>query len=82
MGACTEGAAMISNPQFGYTPANLKAVRQKYGLTQQAASDLLTVGISGYQRWEADITLKSHTDMPLEKWFEFLQKLTQLNQRI
>ena len=68
---------MIDNPELGYTPNNLKAVRQKHGLTQQAAADLLDVTISAIQRWESDLNLKSHTDMPIKKWFEFLQKLTQ-----
>lgn len=67
---------MIDNPELGYTPNNLKAVRQKHGLTQQAAADLLDVTISAIQRWESDLNLKSHTDMPIKKWFEFLQKLT------
>lgn len=67
---------MIDNMEFGYTPNNLKAVRQKHGLTQQAAADLLDVTISAIQRWESDLNLKSHTDMPIKKWFEFLQKLT------
>lgn len=67
---------MIDNPELGYTPNNLKAVRQKHGLTQQAAANLLNVNISALQRWEADINLKSHTDMPTKKWLEFLQKLT------
>ena len=67
---------MIDNIEFGYTPKNLKALRQKHGLTQQETADLLDVKISGFQRWEADINLKSHTDMPLKKWFELLQKLT------
>lgn len=66
---------MIDNMEFGYTPNNLKAIRQKHGLTQQAAADLLDVTISALQRWEADIDLKSHTDMPLKKWFELLRKL-------
>ena len=66
---------MIKNAEFGYTPANLKAVRQKYGLTQQAAADLLEVNISALQRWEADMNLKSHADMPIKKWFELLSKL-------
>ena len=67
---------MIDNPELGYTPNNLKAVRQKHGLTQPAAADLLDVTISAIQRWESDLNLKSHTDMPIKKWFEFLQKLT------
>ena len=68
---------MIYKLELGYTPNNLRAVRAKYGLTQQAAADLLDVTISALQRWEADINLKSHTDMPVKKWFELLQKLTQ-----
>lgn len=67
---------MIDKMELGYTPNNLKALRQKHGLTQQATADLLDVKISGFQRWEADINLKSHADMPLKKWFELLQKLT------
>ena len=70
---------MIDNIEFGYTPNNLKALRKKYGLTQQETADLLDVKISGFQRWEADINLKSHTDMPLKKWFELLQKLTKFD---
>lgn len=68
---------MIDNPELGYTPANLKALRQKNDLTQQATADLLKVNISAFQRWEADINLKSHTDMPLKKWVELIAKLTQ-----
>jgi putative transcriptional regulator len=67
---------MIDDAEFGYTPNNLKALRQKHELTQQATADLLEVNISAYQRWESDFNLKSHTDMPLKKWFELLQKLT------
>jgi len=67
---------MIDDAEFGYTPNNLKALRQKYELTQQATADLLEVNISAYQRWESDFNLKSHTDMPLKKWFELLQKIT------
>lgn len=66
---------MIDDAEFGYTPNNLKALRQKHELTQQATADLLEVNISAYQRWESDFNLKSHTDMPLKKWFELLQKL-------
>jgi len=66
---------MIENAELGYTPNNLKAIRKKYGMTQQAAADLLEVNISALQRWEADIDLKSHADMPIKKWFELLSKL-------
>lgn len=68
---------MIDTPELGYTPNNLRSIRAKYGLTQQATADLLEVNISAFQRWEADINLKSHTDMPLKKWVELIAKLTQ-----
>nr|DAD86549.1 MAG TPA: putative zinc finger/helix-turn-helix protein, YgiT family [Inoviridae sp. ct6Sz5] len=66
---------MIDNMELGYTPRNLRSIRKKYGLTQQAVADLLDVTISALQRWEADIDLKSHADMPIRKWFELLSKL-------
>jgi XRE family transcriptional regulator len=75
-GYMTKGRISITdNMEFGYTPNNLKAVRQKHGLTQKAAADLLDINISALQRWEADINLKSHADMPIKKWFELLSKL-------
>lgn len=66
---------MIDAPELGYTPANLKALRQKQGLTQQATADLLEVNISALQRWEADVGQKSHRDMPLSKWLELVDIL-------
>ncbi len=63
---------MIDTPELGYTPANLKALRQKYGLTQQATADLLEVNISALQRWETDVRQKSHRDMPHTKWLILL----------
>lgn len=66
---------MIDAPELGYTPANLKALRQKYDLTQQATADLLEVNISALQRWETDVGQKSHRDMPHTKWLTLLEHL-------
>nr|DAX35243.1 MAG TPA: putative zinc finger/helix-turn-helix protein, YgiT family [Caudoviricetes sp.] len=66
---------MIDAPELGYTPANLKALRQKYDLTQQSTADLLNVNISALQRWEADVRQKSHRDMPHTKWLKLLEYL-------
>lgn len=66
---------MIDAPELGYTPNNLKALRQKYGLTQQATADLLEVNISALQRWETDVGQKSHRDMPHYKWLTLLAHL-------
>jgi XRE family transcriptional regulator len=66
---------MIDNYEFGYTPNNLKALRQKYGLSQREVADLLGIDISSLQRWEADVGQKSHRDMPLPKWLELVDIL-------
>ena len=42
---------MIDNAELGYTPANLKALRQKYGLTQQRVADITGVALATAQRW-------------------------------
>lgn len=63
---------MIDTPELGYTPNNLRSIRAKYGLTQQATADLLEVNISALQRWETDVTQKSHRDMPHTKWLILL----------
>lgn len=67
---------MIENAEFGYTPNNLKSLRQKYGLTQQAVADITETSLTTAQRWEAGIEMKSHADMPHIKWHQLLQKLT------
>lgn len=66
---------MIDNMELGYTPSNLKSLRQKYGLSQRQVADLLGVDISSLQRWEADVGQKSHRDMPLSKWLELVDIL-------
>ncbi|WP_308021507.1 helix-turn-helix domain-containing protein [Neisseria mucosa] len=59
---------MIDTPELGYTPANLKALRQKYGLTQQRVADITGVALATAQRWEASPNQKSYANMPHTKW--------------
>jgi len=66
---------MIENAELGYTPNNLKAIRQKHGLTQQAAADLIGTNIATLQRWETGIERKSHADMPYTKWIQLINYL-------
>lgn len=75
MEACAKGQAMISNPQFGYTPDNLKRLRQKYGITQQRMAELLNTNISTARRWETSIDRTSHATMPFIKWVELISIL-------
>lgn len=55
-------------PEPGYTPANLRALLQHAGLTQQAAADLLGVDGRTVRKWAADTDNASHRDMPLMQW--------------
>lgn len=70
---------MIDNMELGYTPNNLKALRQKYGITQQRMAELLDTNISTARRWETSIDRTSHATMPYVKWIELISILQ--NQR-
>lgn len=59
---------MIDAPELGYTPANLKALRQQYGLTQQQVADITKVSLATAQRWEASPKQKSYASMPHQQW--------------
>lgn len=66
---------MIENAEFGYTPNNLKALRQKHGLTQQAVAEITETSLTTAQRWEASPALSSYANMPHKKWLLLLQYL-------
>ena len=66
---------MIKDAEFGYTPANLKALRQKYGLTQQRVADITGVTLATAQRWEASPSMSSFANMPHTKWMKLLEYL-------
>lgn len=66
---------MINNMELGYTPNNLKALRQMYRLTQQQAADITGVALATAQRWEANPKQKSFANMPHTKWLKLLEYL-------
>lgn len=59
---------MIDNMEFGYTPNNLKVLRQMYRLTQQQVADITGVVLATAQRWEENPNQKSYANMPHTKW--------------
>ena len=59
---------MIGNAELGYTPNNLKALRQMYRLTQQDVANITKVSLATAQRWEANPNQKSYANMPHTKW--------------
>lgn len=66
---------MIKNFELGYTPANLKALRQKYELTQQNVADITESKLKTAQKWEASPSMSSYANMPHTKWLKLLEYL-------
>jgi putative transcriptional regulator len=66
---------MIENFELGYTPANLKALRQEYGLTQQNVADITESKLKTAQKWEASPSMSSYANMPHTKWLKLLEYL-------
>ena len=66
---------MIENFELGYTPANLKALRQEYGLTQQNVADITQSTLKTAQKWEASPSMSSYANMPHPKWLKLLEYL-------
>jgi putative transcriptional regulator len=66
---------MIDTPELGYTPANLKALRQQHGLTQQNVSDITGSKLKTAQKWEASPSMSSFANMPHTKWLKLLEYL-------
>lgn len=66
---------MIDTPELGYTPANLKALRQQHGLTQQNVADITGSKLKTAQKWEANPSMSSFANMPHTKWMKLLEYL-------
>lgn len=64
---------MIDTPELGYTPANLKALRQQHGLTQQNVADITESKLKTAQKWEASPSMSSFANMPHTKWLKLLE---------
>lgn len=66
---------MIDNMELGYTPANLKALRQQHGLTQQNVADITGSTLKTAQKWETSPSMSSFANMPHTKWLKLLEYL-------
>lgn len=64
---------MIDRFELGYTPANLKALRRKYGLTQQNVADITESKLKTAQKWEASPSMISYANMSHTKWLKLLE---------
>lgn len=63
---------MIEQMELGYTPANLKALRQQHGLTQQQVADITESTLKTAQKWETSPSMSSFANMPHTKWLKLL----------
>lgn len=66
---------MIDQFELGYTPNNLKALRRRYGLTQQNVADITESKLKSAQKWEANPSMSSFANMPHTKWMKLLDYL-------
>lgn len=65
-------------PELGYTPKNLKYIKEKYQLTNQQIADLTDTKLENtVQRWQRELNSTTHADMPLWKWRLLLDHLMQ-----
>lgn len=65
-------------PELGYTPKNLKYIKEKYQLTNQQIADLTDTKLENtVQRWQRELDSPTHADMPLWKWRLLLDHLMQ-----
>ena len=71
---------MIDNMELGYTPANLKALRQQHGLTQQNVADITGSTLKTAQKWETSPSMSSFANMPHTKWLKLLEYLENISQ--
>lgn len=66
---------MIDQFELGYTPNNLKALRRRYGLTQQNVADITESTLKSAQKWEANPSMSSFSNMSHTKWMKLLDYL-------
>lgn len=62
-------------PETGYTPANLKYLREINGLTQSDVGRRTDTALRTVQNWEADVNTQDHSGMPHRKWVALLKSL-------
>ena len=67
---------IIDLPELGYTPANLRSLREQCGLTRRKVADITnTVNYATIVRWETDVGAKNHADMPQYKWQMLIESI-------
>ena len=72
----------ITLPELGYTPANLRALREQANLTQQQVADITgTKSVDMVRRWEMATDRPMHSTMPHMKWLLLLDAIVKLSKQ-
>ena len=72
----------ITLPELGYTPANLRALREQANLTQiQVAEITRTKSPDMVRRWEMGTDRHMHSTMPHIKWRLLLDEIVKLSKQ-
>lgn len=67
---------LLKGAELGYTPSNLRILREQHGLSQQQVADITSTKTwHSVSRWEAPIDSAYHADMPHRKWVLLLEHL-------
>jgi putative transcriptional regulator len=90
LGNCCRGPSMSNHPNRNKsvpstastpTPSEVRAARERAGLTQTEAATLIHTSLRGWQQWEAPVDTPDHRRMHPAFFELFLLKSKQLEQR-
>lgn len=77
-----QGAVVETEPELGYTPANLRALRGQANLTQHQVADITgTKSVDMVRRWEMSTDRHMHSTMPHIKWLLLLDEIVKLSKQ-
>ena len=65
---------MLKHLELGYTPSNLKNLRQHYKLTLRRLAKAANTCFAMIPRWEASVLLSYSASMPHKKWVWLLER--------
>jgi len=66
---------MENNYELGYTPANLKMIQKKHGISNNKMAEMMNCTIQTVSYWRTDAGKKHHFGMRYAVWIEFLGML-------
>ena len=66
---------MLKNPEFGYTPDNLRRLLDENNLSQKEAREYLAKGRTTFSRYLYDIDNHNHVSMSHRDWLKLVNSI-------